>query len=809
MIYPLNFENKIEFDSIRMMVRNLCISTMGMEWVDNIVFLTDHGAISNLLDETMEFTEILESGGGFPSQDYFDMRDEFERIRIEGSFISPERLFDLRSSISTILDIVQTITKFEDSEIPRLKEIVSEIHIEPFLLRAMDSILDEKGNIRDKASDELQDIRRKLIQKEKSLNQKIAQNLRMAKQQGWIPGDMEVTIREGRQVLPIPVAHKRKIPGVILDESATGQTVFVEPVDVLEISNVIRELKSAERREIIRILKIFTDDIRPFIPELTKSYIILGQIDFIRAKARFTLQVEGGKPKIKQQPGLKWIDAIHPLLFLSHHKQKKAVIPLNIQLNDEERILVISGPNAGGKSVCLKTVGLLQYMVQCGFPIPLKDGSSCGIFDHLFIDIGDEQSLENDLSTYSSHLLNMKNLVLNGKAKTLFLIDEFGTGTEPRLGGAIAEAILEKLNEKKYFGVITTHYSNLKLLAKNGNGIVNGAMLYDANKMEPLYELVIGKPGSSFAFEIARKIGFPDDLLQKAEVKTGKKQLDFDQQLQQLDIEKRVLDQQKQEFNVADSFLSEMIEKYENLKNDLESQKKKIIADAKTEALKILESSNKLIEHTIKEIRETEAEKKKTLALRKQLWASKEKIKKQLTNEEKENTKTPKESTPVKESFDPKIRIGDMVMLPEQDIQGEVLSIKGDEVVLGFNSISFRTQLNKVEKLSKKAIKKQKSDAKTSTYRKMSEQMNDKVANFSFQLDVRGMRGEEAIAKVKHYLDDAVLLSMKEVKILHGKGQGILRTLIHDFLRTMPEIEQFRDEHVERGGHGITIVILK
>lgn len=809
MIYPRNFEEKIEFDAIRDLVSSYCISPMGVEHVSNMRCSSSLSTISRWLDETAELSAILEIHGNFPAQDYFDMRQELSRIRIEGSFIGLKELFDLKTSLNAIVEVVKYITHFQDFEIPSLRLIAGDIYIDDSLLPAIENILDEKGSIRDHASNDLRDIRLKLINKENSLNRKIAQNLKAAKQAGWVSGDTEITIREGRQVIPLPASHKRRIKGVILDESATGQTVFIEPGDVLEVNNAIRELKSAERREIVRILKKFTDEIRPHIPDLIKAYEALGRFDFIRAKARFNLKIKGRKPKLKKQQELNWIDAIHPLLYLSHKKQKKLVVPLTIQLDDQARILVISGPNAGGKSVCLKTVGLLQYMLQCGFPIPVKEGSASGIFKNLFIDIGDEQSLENDLSTYSSHLLNMKNLVLKNDGPTLFLIDEFGTGTEPRLGGAIAEVILEKLNQKLYFGVVTTHYSNLKLLAKEGNGIINGAMLYDTKKMEPLYELAIGKPGSSFAFEIARKIGFPKDLLNKAEEKTGKKQLDFDQQLQQLDIENRELEKKQLEFKVADSFLSEMIEKYENLKNDLESQKRKIIADAKEEALQLIESSNKMIEHTIKEIRESGAEKKKTLALRKKLWTSKDAMKNQIAAEkEKTGTqKEKKETASLHAKQDDKLRIGDTVMLPEQDIRGEVLSISGDEVVIGFNSISFRTQISKVQKTKPQKKKGSQTEKRSST--SLSDQMNDKLASFGFQLDVRGMRGDEALEKVRHYIDDAILLNMKEVKILHGKGHGILRSLIHDYLKGISEIKKFRDEHIERGGHGITMVILK
>ncbi|MCD4696346.1 MAG: Smr/MutS family protein, partial [Bacteroidales bacterium] len=793
-----------------------CISPMGVEFVEKIRFETSFDQIRLLLGQTGEFKLILEEGKPFPSQDFFDLREELHRIKPGGTYIGPDLLFDLKSSLEAITDVVDFIFDFSQGQIPNLFEIVERINIEPNILKKLSEIINDKGEIKNTASASLSNIRKKISDRKKASDKKIIQKLNAAKQLGLVAGDVEITIREGRQVIPIPASFKRQIHGLILDESSTGQTVFMEPAEVLEINNEIRELQGAERREIIRILKDFTDEIRPFIPDLVNAYKELGLLDFIRAKAKFSVMINGRKPKLTSQPGLNWIIGVHPILFINHQKQNKKVIPLDIHLNLDNRILVISGPNAGGKSVCLKTVGLLQYMLQCGLLIPVGDGSVSGIFKSIFIDIGDEQSLENDLSTYSSHLLNMKNLVLNGDSNTLFLIDEFGTGTEPQLGGAIAESVLEKLNEQECFGVVTTHYSNLKLLARKGNGIVNGAMLFDTQKMEPLYQLVIGKPGSSFAFEIATKIGFPKKLLKNAEKKTGKKQLDFDWQLQQLEIEKKELDKKKAEFRVADTFLNELIEKYENLKNDLEVKKKKIITDAREEAFDLLQSSNKLIEHTIKEIRESQADKEKTRKLRKEVWEEKEKIKLNIPTIQSKTNDNPKkpgkkstEENKQKQPADKKIGIGDVVTIPEQDISGEVLSISGDEIVIGFNSIKFKTQLKKAEKISNKDFIKSASKPKRTVYSGLLEDLNDKLANFKFQLDVRGMRGEDALIKVKQYLDDALILNINEVKILHGKGHGILRSLIHDYLKTVAEVKQFKDEHIERGGHGITLVILK
>ena len=815
MVYPRNFEQKIEFDVIRQMVRSNCISPMGEELVDKIQFTIQVETIKLLLDQTIEFKKLFEEGINFPAQDYFDLRDELHKVKIEGTYVAQEVLFDLKTSLEVIHNVALTIHDLPEKDYPNLRLIGERINLEPFILKSISLIVDDKGGIKDHASPELTSIRKKMGDKEKAANRKIIQALKSAKTAGWVADDVEISIRDGRQVIPIPATHKRRIQGLILDESSTGQTVFLEPGEVLEINNEIRELKGAERREIIRILKNFTGEIRPFLPDMIMAYKELGLIDFIRAKAKFAMQINGNKPVLKATPFIKWNDAVHPLLFLNHQKQNKSIIPLSISLDGDNRILVISGPNAGGKSVCLKTVGLLQYMLQCGLPIPVQDDSTSGIFENIFIDIGDEQSLESDLSTYSSHLLNMKNLVLKGDEKSLFLIDEFGTGTEPQLGGAIAEAILEELNEKKCFGVVTTHYSNLKLLARQGNGIVNGAMLFDTQKMEPLYQLVIGKPGSSFAFEIARKIGFPKNILQQAEKKTGKKQLDFDEQLQQLDIEKKELDRKKQEFQVADTFVNELVEKYESLLNDLESKKKTILANAQKEAFDLINSSNKLIENTVREIKESKADKLKTRELRNKLAAKKEKLQDDLQQVIKDSSnkslgKVADETIGEEDQkISKKIWIGDIVNLPEQNVNGEVLSVQGDEIVIGFNSITLKTNLKKVKKIKDKENKKPASNLPKTNRSGVYDNLNDKLTNFSFQLDIRGVRGEEALQKVKQYIDDALILNMREIKILHGKGHGILRSLVHDYLRNLPEVKEFRDEHIERGGHGITLVILK
>jgi DNA mismatch repair protein MutS2 len=626
---------------------------------------------------------------------------------------------------------------------------------------------------------------------------------------------VEPTFRNNRLVIPVGASHKRKLKGFIHDESATGQTVYIEPTEIFDANNEIRELENAERREIIKILTDFSNFLRPQLDELFLAYRLLGQIDFIRAKAKFALEIEATKPIIFDKTWVNWVNAKHALLYLSLKEQKREIIPLTLKLDEQERILIVSGPNAGGKSVCLKTVGLNQYMLQCGLLPAMDEVSEVGIFKKIFIDIGDEQSLENDLSTYSSHLLNIKHFVLNTDENTLFLIDEFGTGTEPQLGGAIAESSLEMINQKGAYGVITTHYANLKLLADQQEGIINGAMLFDTREIKPLYQLKIGKPGSSFAFEIARNIGFPKIILKNAVKKTGKTQLDFDQQLQQLEIDKQEIQKKEEQLRIADEFLKEITEKYEALLLKTETSKAEIIDKAKGEASAILDGSNKLIERTIKEIKEAKADKEKTKRLRKEVKAKVEGLKDKASTfvkttvdkktEAKAKVKIEEKS---EEKFEEKICVGDMVKVIGQDTAGEVVEISGKDVLLSFNSIQFRTQLEKLQKVSKKQAKKE-TRRGSSGYSNIINEINEKMARFDLSIDVRGKRGEETLTEVRNYIDEAILLNVKEVNILHGKGDGILRKIIREYLSTIDEIKSYKNQHIEFGGDGITIVKFK
>jgi DNA mismatch repair protein MutS2 len=749
-VFPSNFELKIGFDGIRALLQEYCLGP-GKPRTGEMAFSNELSEIRPLLGQTEELRRILLSEEIFPSQDYYDLTDELYRIRIEGTFIEPENLSLLKLSLSSISLILDFFRKHPIEKFPFLSSLSGEISIDPELITGIERIIDDKSQVRDDASSALKKIRKEKKSKLAAVEKKIVQRLKMARQSGWTPENAELTLRDGRLVIPLLSAHKRKIQGLIHDESATGHTVYLEPADVLETNNEIRELDYAERREIIRILIAFADSLRPFYEDLIRAYTFLGTIDFIRAKANLAIRINGILPAtISGEPCVHWNKAVHPLLYLAHSRQKKSVVPLSIELEPENRILIISGPNAGGKSVCLKTVGLLQYMFQCGILPSVKENSVFGIFRNIYIDIGDEQSLENDLSTYTSKLLNLKFFLENIDERSIFLIDEFGTGTDPALGGPIAEASLEEINRKKAFGVVTTHYSNLKLLAGRVPGIVNGAMLYDAKKMEPLYLLKIGKPGSSFAFEIARQIGFPADVLNSAAGKTGTSQLDFDRELQNLEVEKTELVQKSTELKVADDFLNEMITKYRKLNEDLEASQKEILRKAKEEALHMLNKSNRLIEKTIKEIRESQAEKTRTKEARQEIQELKKMIEQDTKEEDKKSQKEKK-------------------LIPLCPQQVKVTPSRGP-------------------------------------YQSFYDDLQKKLLQFQLTLDLRGKRADETFSLLQHYIDDAILLNIPEVRILHGKGNGVLRQITRDYLAGVNEVKKFGDEQLERGGTGITVV---
>ncbi|MEJ2593844.1 MAG: Smr/MutS family protein [bacterium] len=799
MIYPHHFEQKIGFVQIREMLSDHCISPMGIEFVKKIRFTSKPVIIHKLLNQVSEFMFLLSEGKSIPAQDYFDLRPDLEQLKTPGSYIEQEALFNLKTTLSVIEAIVDFLKNTDENAFPELHGLVSEINIPEDLLGAAVKIIDDKGEIKSTASARLADIRKKLDARNKQIMKELRKAFQTAKKSGWVPEQAEITIRDGRAVIPLQAMNKRSLGGIILDESSSGQTVFVEPAAAFELGNQVRELENEERREIIKILIAFTDLIRPSLPSLFGLMRFLGLMDFIRAKALFSQKIKAVQPEIGKERTLVLRNARHPLLYLAHSASGKPVIPLDLELDPENRILVISGPNAGGKSVCLKTIGLLQYMFQCGLPVSCSPDSIFPVFDRIFIDIGDEQSLENDLSTYSSHLINMKYFLQRSNAGTLFLIDEFGTGTEPQLGGAIAEATLERLNQKQAYGVVTTHYANLKLAADRMSGVVNGAMLFDAKEMKPLFTLRVGSPGSSFAFEIAKNIGFPGDVLKNAKTKSGGKHVTFDRQLQQMEMDKISIERKKKEVHATDRQLSEMVEKYTNLMAEIKNTRKQMLEEAREEALRIINESNRAVEKTIKEIKETAADKTRTRIARKRLDQQREKL-----SGPHEGMITEPKTDQVE---DKEIREGDFVRVKETDIVGQLLALEGDTALVDVNDVRLRTSFEKLERSKEPSANQGR--LKGTRKQDLISEINEKAAHFELSLDIRGMRADEAIPELQHYIDNAILLNISEVNILHGKGDGILRKLVREFLSGMDEVVRFNDAPLEMGGAGITKIYFR
>lgn len=810
-IYPDHFEQKIGFDRIRNYIVSLCISTMGENMVDKIKFSHQPETVTKMLDQVMEFITILTTGKPFPAQDYFDVRSELSQVVTPGSYLDVETLFNLKAVLKTLDEIKFYFKQTPASDFPELKALASNISPPEILYLRAEEIVDNKGVIKDHASPELAEIRKEIARQQRQVLRETKKAFDLAKKSGWVPENSEITIRNGRAVIPLHASEKRSLGGVIHDESSSGQTVFIEATGSFEINNSIRKLEGEERREIIKILTKYTDLLRPYIQEINQAIWLLGVIDFIRAKALFSIKIKALRPIIRADQSMELKRAVHPLLFLAHRDQNKTVIPLNLTLNPEQRILVISGPNAGGKSVCLKTTGLLQYMLQCGFPVSASPDSEFRLFKQIFIDIGDEQSLENDLSTYSSHLLNMKYFMQHATTNTLILIDEFGTGTEPQLGGAIAEATLDDLNRKKAFGVITTHYTNLKLQAERTPGLLNGAMLFDSNLMQPLFILQTGRPGSSFAFEIARKIGFPENVLNAAKNKSGSKHVRFDEQLQQLEIDKLGLEKKQQQLLLRDDNLKTLVEKYETLFDELQQSKKLIIKEAQEKAINIISGSNQAIEKTIREIKEAGANKEKTRQLREELELSKTQFSEEVSlskqpTPESVKRKKRKEKPVLPSTVSRPPKVGDYVHIPDTGISGELIELKGSAAVLNVNDVRLKTSAEKLIVITKP---KSQSSSNRSGYKSIIHELNQKVANFSLSIDLRGKRADEAQSELFKYIDDAILLNMREIDILHGKGFGILREIIREYLHSIDEIDHFGDAPIDQGGAGITRVVFK
>ena len=837
MIYPQNFEQKIGFDQIRQLLKIKCLSTLGEERVDQMDFSDDYNEINRRLEQVTEFVRITQEEDDFPNQYFFDVRPSLKRIRVEGMYMDEQELFDLRRSLETIRDIVRFLQQTDDEEdtdndethspYPALHELAGDIMVFPQLITRINNILDKFGKVKDNASSELLRIRRELASTTGSISRSLNNILRAAQSEGYVDKDVAPTMRDGRLVIPVAPGMKRKIRGIVHDESATGKTVFIEPAEVVEANNRIRELEGEERREIIRILTEFSATVRLQVPAILQSYEFLAEIDFIRAKALLGIEFKAIKPSFENRQIIDWFEAVHPLLQMSLAKHNKKVVPLDIELNTGQRILLISGPNAGGKSVCLKTVGLLQYMLQCGMLVSMHERSHAGIFSSIFIDIGDEQSIEDDLSTYSSHLTNMKNMMKYCNEKSLILIDEFGGGTEPQIGGAIAEAVLKRFNAKKTFGVITTHYQNLKHFAEDHEGVVNGAMLYDRHEMRALFQLQIGNPGSSFAVEIARKIGLPEEVIADASEIVGSEYIQSDKYLQDIVRDKRYWETKRQNIRKREKIMEETIARYEKELEELDKSRKEILKKAREDAEQLLQESNAKIENTIRTIKEAQAEKERTRTARQELTdfrqqiedenkaAMEEKIARKMEKlrekqERKKDKKSKQASQPVVQPV-PKViplQAGDYVRIKGQTSVGQIIEINGKNAVVMFGLMKTNVKADRLERTD--APKQTLNTAKaTFVSSETQDRMYEKKLNFKQDIDVRGMRGDEAIQAVTYFIDDAILVGVSRVRILHGTGTGILRTLIRQYLATVPGVAHFQDEHVQFGGAGITVVDLK
>ena len=843
MIYPQNFEQKIGFDQIRSLIKGKCLSPLGEERVDDMQFSSVFGEVEERLEQVAEFVRLLQTEDNFPAQFFFDVRPSLKRIRIEGMYLDEQELFDLRRSLETIRDIVRFLLREEETEsspYPRLKRLAGDIDVFPDIITKINALLSPYGKMKDNASPELARIRRELNTTMGSISRTLNNILRSAQSEGVVDKDVTPAMRDGRLVIPVAPALKRKIRGIVHDESASGKTVFIEPAEVVEANNRIRELESDERREIIRILTEFSAWLRPSISAVLLSYELLAEIDFIRAKALFTEDIQALKPALENKQIIDWATAIHPLLQLSLARHGKKVVPLDIMLNEKQRILLISGPNAGGKSVCLKTVGLLQYMLQCGLLIPLHESSRAGLFESIFIDIGDEQSIEDDLSTYSSHLTNMKIMMKHCNEQSLILIDEFGGGTEPQIGGAIAEAVLKRFNQKHAFGVITTHYQNLKHFAEDNEGVVNGAMLYDRHLMQALFQLQIGNPGSSFAVEIARKIGLPEDVIADASATVGSDYINADKYLQDIVRDKRYWENKRQAIRQREKQMSEVIERYQQEAEELRKSRKEIIAQAKEEAERLMKEANARIENTIRTIKEAQAEKEKTRQARQELADFRQSIEEQeaadaCEQEERitrqmeklrarqERKKSRKDKANPSQSDEQPlaerrareearrlaaITPGAYVKMKGQNTVGQILEVNGKNAIVAFGNLKTTVKTDRLEPSAPPRKEAELATRSTFISTQTQDSMHEKKLHFKQDIDVRGMRGDEAIQAVTYFIDDALMVGVPRVRILHGTGTGILRTLIRQYLQTVPGVRHFADEHVQFGGAGITVVDL-
>ncbi len=788
MIHPQDFEQRLGFDKIRERLKSFCVAEPGRRLVDRMSFSINHTDLLTELQQVNEALSLLRNGEMYDTSHFLDDEPLLKIIWLKGTFLEAPDLLALAKVLTVLIQNKSHLESRKES-VSALYRLVADVVIDKKIPALLMQVVDEDGTVRSSASRELSVIRKNLNEAHQQLRSTLQRIYRHALQQGWVPEGAQPTIRNGRFAIPVHAANKRLLNGIIQDESATGQTVFIEPAEVVEIANLIRELELAERREVIRLLTELTATLHESLPELTRALQLMAKLDFLQAKARLADELDSCLPAVSDRPALQWFNARHPLLMYTL-KGKSNVVPLDITLTESEKALLISGPNAGGKSVCLKTVGLLQYMLQCGLLLPVSPDSHFGIFEDVLIDIGDQQSIENDLSTYSSHLKNMALFISRAKENSLVLIDELGSGTDPNFGGAIAQAILHALLRKRVWCIATTHYYNLKVFAGKTPGIRNGAMRFDETTLKPVYVLDIGKPGSSFAMEIAEKTGIPSEVLGEAKMLAGSELLNFDRLLRQLQTDSAKLQQKLAEAEQTSKLLTEEKTMLQQEIESLEFRKRQMLDEARAEARRLLQEANREIEKTIRHIRENQAQKSETKKVRDNL--------KQIARRIEEKTDEKGTSGKIPES----IRPGDYVQLEGQQGSGEVIETDGKTALVRFGELKTRVDIHRLRKTSRiPAINRLSTESRIP--------IHEKRLHFNNLLDIRGKRVEEALTMVEQFIDTAILLGQSEVKILHGKGEGILRKAVREKLNTFPQVASVADEHVEQGGAGITVVVLK
>lgn len=819
MIYPSDFEKKIGFLHLRSLLCELCLSKMGRDRVDALSFKTDFKLVTALLQQTAEMKRIIESHTELPLGGMHDVIPYLNVIKSSGSFLSASRLLELVQMLREIDSIHQFFNKGNETEksendFPALRALFKDVLTFSKAIREIDRVVNKFGEVKDDASPELFDLRNRIRHVQASMSSVMRKVIDRAVHEGIIEKDTTPSVRDGRLVIPVSSGNKRELSGIVHDESSTGKTVYIEPTEVVRTANQLRVLEMEEQREVTAILMSVAEFLRPEIDAMVESCRMVGLFDFIHAKALLAIKLGCEMPVLEKKPELDWFHAVHPVLKLTLESQGREVVPLSINLNNKNRILVISGPNAGGKSVCLKTVGIIQYMMQCGLLPTLYSNSHAGVFRNLFIDIGDEQSIENDLSTYSSHLKNMKHFLRYAGKDTLFLADEMGSGTEPQIGGALAQAILKVLNEKKAFGIVTTHYQNLKVFAENEEGMMNGAMLYDRVHLQPLFQLAIGSPGSSFALEIARKTGLDSSILDMAKEIVGSDYVNQDRYMLDIARDRRYWSNKRLAIREKERKLEDVLKKTEERAEQLREQRSEILRQAKQEAKEIMEGANARLENVIHEIRKSQAEKERTKAVRIELENYKKELKKDSVSTAPSILRSPKKNKPDRKNEGKLIKPdtasldkGDYVKMADGGVTGQILSISGKQAEVAFGDLRTFVALNKL----KPALKPKPKATETvlSITKSTSEDSRKRQLNFSQEIDVRGMRADEALQAVTYFIDDAIQFSASRVRILHGTGGGILRQVLREYLKTNPNVVSAEDEDVRFGGAGITVVTLR